>query len=482
MENFLRKNGKLIFLVAYTVVFLFLFLKLTNFDVHNRYGDAQSLTNVMFNGDVITKGGFEQNSVIPKIPRSTSVECCTSNYYAGFPPLVNWLGGIISAGGTDLAKYRIFSGVIAYATMWVFFLAISRIFSPVIAGLTVVVAMSFQPFWATFVTQIYNLADLWCWVTILMVAESFSNGKKPNVVCLGILFFLNAMTSYEYVVFALIMCGVLYWNENIKTLFNHGVVAVAGALSAITVKIFLSALQKESWSVALKEQYDRILLRTLELGSEVSAIERLIGGMANFPSFLMDRLNYHYGEPIMLFLVLVTIASLGFKDKVFLRVMLAMIFGSVCWVIIFPQHTLIHINSIVNRHWIYVISLVIALGLYEIGKLSWRGWVVVGSNEERFSGFISTAGQFFLAIIAIFPIFSFLTDTSQKFSEFYERGYANTWEKELMEVRELCNLVPSGAVCVLQNRQQLRASFLHQPPTAYQLEEINYVVDSLNEN
>lgn len=245
----------------FSILFVIGFLVIANFNVHNRYGDAQSLTNVMVNGDLLNKEGLTEKAIVPRIPRLKPESCCDIVYYSGFPPIVNWMGGMLATDfENSLAKYRIVSGIFALLTLLLFVASIRLSFNHNTALLAGIVMLATMSFWSTFVTQIYNLSDIFLWMSVFLILKAQSDNISPSKTKLFCLFFLASMTSYEYLAFGTVFVFVYsfaYWKEQCIKLVASVFMA---CISGILLKIFLSAWQKGNVLDALNAAFFKVVV------------------------------------------------------------------------------------------------------------------------------------------------------------------------------------------------------------------------------
>lgn len=454
-----------IIITVFTLLFFIIFMHVTNFSVQNRYGDAQSLANVIVHGDLVSRDAVPDDTLLPYIPRMTREQCCHVTYYDGFPPLVNWSGGLISGGGGDLAKYRIVTAFWAYAATLLFFFSLRKIANIYVATLALFLIVLQEQYWATFVTQIYNLADVFVWLTVFWLAKRRMEDKPVDYYSVVVLFFLASMTSYEYVLFSLVLGAWLFWGRGRRYWLMRMAVAFGGATLGVVFKTMLALPARGGVGAAINEQISRIMVRVMDKGAEVSVIDRFAGGMNNYPAFLAERFSYHYA-PFWLFLgtlVLLMLARWRFKiPGVSVSFLGFLILATFAWLIVFPQHTVVHVNLIIVRHWIYLVAFVMAGGFY------------VGARLLFESGYLKKG--FGVACFAFAATFTWMNLAN--FGDFYERGYRITWANELNYLTATCGGLANGDICYVDDALHLRAAFLHQPLPNYGLPDVTVKLKS----
>lgn len=440
----------------YILIYVFLFIQFSNFDIHNKYGDAQSLMNVYVYG---AYQGFEgQATFMPKVPHISNGVCCEMKSYSGFPPVMNWLGKIFNGLGFELASYRVMLALVFALTVFVFVGSVDMLFNRNIAIATLLSTLILTPVWKTGTTQIYNLGDLILWGMIYVVLKSGSDTKKTIIFSFTGLFLIASVT-YEYVLFALILVTAAMLRFNFKIAFVSGLSGSVGALLSILIKFLIDAYDKGSLAAAFSQQINRIIFRMTESNASISSIDKIIGGIHAYPEFLWTSFERHYFSPFYVIALFITgyfIKNLDqyaqSKQTLIATLSLPTLFvASFSWTFVFLQHSVIHINSIVNRHWIYFAALLLGVSIY-YGVNRLRGIVKSKAFFKPLSG---------LVLLHFLLTASVIVQLSYDLLYFRKIAQNVTWEKEVQQIRSVCGS-QNNEICSLPNKTLMRAAFLHQ--------------------
>lgn len=456
IKFFSNQKNTLLFIGFYIFVYVFLFYQFSNFDIHNKYGDAQSLMNVYVYGSY--QEPEDQVSLMPKVPQISDGVCCIMKSYSGFPPLMNWFGKLFNDLGFELISYRLMLALVFALAIFVFAGSVDIIFNRSVAILTLLSTLILTPVWKTGITQIYNLGDLMLWGMIYVVFKSGADIKK-NVFFSFIGLFLIASITYEYVLFALIVVTVAGLRYNFKLSFFLGLSGSIGAFLSIVIKFLIDAYDKGSLAIAFSQQINRILFRMTESNSSISSIDKIIGGIHAYPGFLWTSFERHYFSPFYAiglfitgyFIINIDRYAKGKETLVAIMSLPTLLVASFSWTFVFFQHSVIHINSIVNRHWIYFVALLLGVSIY------------YGIKQIRE---IVTSKAFFKPMTGLFLVHcvfiaSVVVHLSNDLASFRKIALNQTWEKEVQQIRSICGK-QDDEICTLPNKTLMRAAFLHQ--------------------
>ena len=446
----------LLFIGFYVLVYLFLFFQFSNFDIHNKFGDAQSLMNVYVYGSY--QGPDGQATLMPKVPQISEGVCCVMRSYSGFPPLMNWLGKFFDGLGFELASYRVMLALVFALTVFVFVGSVGILFNGNVAIATLLSTLILTPLWKTGITQIYNFGDLILWGMIYAVLKSGSDIKKNIIFSFTGLFLIAAIT-YEYVLFALVLVTAAGLRFNFKFAFLSGLSGSIGAFLSILIKFLIDAYDKGSLAVAFSQQINRIIFRMTESNASVSSIDKIIGGIHAYPGFLWTSFERHYFSPffvIALFISGYFIINMDRytegRETLIAKLSLPTLFvASFSWTFVFFQHSVIHINSIVNRHWIYFAALLLGTSIYYAIK-QLRGIVKSNAYLKPRTG---------LVIVHCVLTASIIVHLGNDLLYFTKIAHNVTWENEVQQIRSICG-EQDDEICTLPNKTLMRAAFLHQ--------------------
>ena len=434
-----------LFVFAYAVIFSVF----SNFAIHNKYGDAQSLMNVYVYGEARSR---ELNdTLMPQVPQISNGVCCEMKPYSGFPPVMNWLGRVFDLAGFDLAAYRILLAAFFGLSMIAFASAVRHFYGTDVAALTLVSALFLAPTWRTGVTQVYNLGDLILWLSFWLLIAKRANFRNMLIFTFCVMFLLASVT-YEYVLFAFLLFGAAFLTRGLPKTVAMGISAGLGAVAAVISKVFIDALDRGNISEAFQVQLERFIFRVSKINSEI------IEGMSAYPEFLWISFDRHFVSPIIVFALLVS-TNLLMSDRRALRHCKLLIWlglpvlflASFSWSFVFVQHTVIHVNSIVNRHWIYPVAMLGGLAAAAVWRM-FRTRLAGGEISKKYYGLVGVHVIFFVL---------FVFQTGKDFSAFARTGKELTWTNEVRQIRSIC-AESAETVCLLPDKNLLRAAFLHQ--------------------
>ena len=450
---------KLAFALFFGILFFGYFSQVSNFDIHNKYGDAQSLMNVHLYGEHETKEGA--GTLMPKVPQISNGVCCVMSSYAGFPPLMNWAGNLFHAFDFNLTHYRWMLAGTFFITIMLFGLSVEKIFGSKIAIASVSSTLLLPPLWKVSVTQIYNFGDLMLWAMILG-ALHYSNTLRNFLSTIAVGMFLIALTTYEFVFFGLILVAAIGLRTSLKTATMGVLSGVLATIAAVATKFLIDAFDKQSLTQVVSEQVNRIIFRVSEAQSTSSSIDKIIGGFSAYPEFLWTSFTRHYFSPLLLIFIMVIYVMWTYQNSkspkqatMIALALSALLLASASWTTIFVQHTVIHVNSIVNRHWLYLAALVMGLSLYLIYEF------VLVLFRRKASSIRPSAKIYALGVINLLATASVFMIVGQNFMSFSSYATKLTWRAEVEEIRQICKATDADR-CVLPNQNLLRAAFLHQ--------------------
>ncbi len=450
---------------SFFVLSLVMSVKYTNWEEHNKFGDAQSLSISMQAGEIFLKEGFFTHRFNPYIQKIQNGECCGLSYYTHFPPLTNWLGGIVSSvyGKVSLKVYRLIHLVVASLAVCFVFLAIENLFNRVVSILAVLFVLLHFVFYQLVITQVYDLGLLFSYVGIYFLSKYFNAEKQFSIkwilVMCGI-FFINLLANYEYVLFLHSFTFLyLILNHGFRKSFLLNILFGFCSFFSFMLKFFVNSLVMGGIVATVQDKFKALMWRSSSIGTDVDYLDKILGD-ENYFLWLMRQVSryfdtlFWYGILIILLLVILK-KFVEIKSLLHIKIEYALILSCsmITWYLVFPQHTAIHINSLVVRHLLVLYGVVLALLIY------------IGFYEGTKGLYKKRLGFICVLVFSFTLFFNNLVNSRIKFKQISNL----TWREEALALKNISALVEPGVKVFGADKQLLRAKFLYYPPESFEI-------------
>ena len=371
--------------------------------------------------------------------------------------MMNWAGVVLQKLDFRLVHYRFFSAAIYFAAFACFFLFIKRLFGTTTAASALLFMVFLSPVWRSGVTQIYNFGDLVLWGGLLIILQVQHIDWPRRLLLTAALSFLMASVTYEFVICMALLIAALETRKGRLDGFLSLLASGLGAALAIIVKTVLDGYDRGSVFDAINQQAGRLAYRTLDQDGQNSVIDKLIGGIEHYPVFILKSYSNHYMHPALIIALLITTFAIAvaleklpiMRKRFYFAAILAV--GCFGWAFVFLQHTVVHVNSIVIRHWIYPTAFVFAIGIS-----------VLATSQQDFVRCLRE--KKWIAIIVfchVLVLYGIVGETKSRLERFFKHAQTVTWATEVEKVRGVCR-EKEGDICHLPDKTLLRAAFLHQ--------------------
>lgn len=439
-----------------------------NVESHNKFGDSHTLMNVVSASQHFSNEGFTELSFTPKIFSKISGECCGEVYYTHFTPLPYLVGGVLwNLGARSLKPFRYLSLLTGLIFLFLVFLSISQIEGR-FAGMVVAVFISVtHPFLSVHLSQVMNLASLFMMLSFYLVILYTQNKViKNSCFHLFLIFsssFLNFFSTFEMIFFGQILISLYLFLFSHKFFWKLSLVVGGSYIFAFVTKLISTSFALGGIGATVLDLKKAFLWRSLEVGSKTNYFLELAGGFPGYPEYMGTYLVKHFnlGSTLLYLFLFVIVGFLIISSKLekevfkrYFKYILILFIAPLSWALIFPQHNVIHINSLTIRHWELMFGVIFG------------GSLVIGLN------FLVSSKRKVTLVIGLgltLTSLSFLHNNLSKSKKFLKQAESLNWNVELKELRRISNLLEENSLIVTNDNIFQKVHFLHFPQNIFNL-------------
>lgn len=461
-KGMFKKNLGILLLL---LIFMILALGVMQPSVHNKYGSGNVVMFTMMGGKHFAETGFIENKLTPMTPAKSG----RLFKHTHFPPLPYYIGGVLwKLGGQSLLAFRLLYIFICALFIAGVYAVFAKLINPIF-GLFVTGALVMQKLlYSLSATDPFTTAEAFTiWAVFLLVLAIEQKGPKRTCLLAGswTLIFLNVYTSFEFIVSVQLIVTVIIWMKVKENRLRLIFILTLAPLAANLLHFLNNAWVLGGIGNAYRDLAEVFLWRTVDFGRDTEYIQRIAGGIGKYPFYLLGRLKYHYNISLLHVAVLaVSLAVLTVKTRerselaTFGWVLPLFVIAVVSWWFMFLQHTTVHFNSTVGRHWLIAHSLIIGGGLYFLIQGAWN-------HRRKVLGYVLIAPVVVLSMV----LFNNLGDTAY----FLSKGYKLTWSRELNLLKKVNRQISAEGVLLVTNANINRAAYIQQPRDLFGLKEFD---------
>lgn len=438
---------------------------------HTKYGDALTVTNVMVSGKHFAEKGFLASKLTPFIPSHEADWSSKGGfYYTHFPPIPNYLGGVIwKLGGRSLLSYKLFNifmaALFVVGVYAVFYRLMNPPFALCITGMLILQTMLYS-LTSTQPSVIADVLYIWSVFMVLLAVER-SGSKGLFFAGAWVLNFLNAYSSFEFIVAALVLATGVIWMKMKRNRWQWTIFLASAPVVAIGLHFFNNAWVLGGIGNAYQDLAQAFAWRTVDAGRGTDYLQRIAGGLSGYPFYLLERVQHHYGRLWPAGVLALTIGAFTFKTEkrsqhvTFGKLVGLFAVANASFWFLFPQLTAIQFNSITGRYWLITHALVFGGGLYILLQGVWN-------HRRKALGYI--------LIIPILALSMVLASNIKTTAYFMTKGYKLTWNRELTLLKAVNRKMSDNSVLLMVDKNLARAAYLHQPRESFGLRPFDVAV------
>lgn len=377
-----------IFWVIFVFVFSVVLTRYFKIDIHEPgfgrswyYGDNSSEGNVESAARFYKEHGYGPNAGLPTYNHLD--EDLTNNYvYTHYPPMAEWLGGVsakITGSHSDQFN-SILPLLLSVVLFFMIFKVLGRWFDNSLAsfiGASVLVLSNYFISWADdahqhLYVEFFKWIFVYCWWLYLTEKRPFY-----YILLLAFCYAMMCLFSFEpYVYIAIVIVGFPIALKQKVVRWEVAALLLVPVL-AFGLRLYLNAQYLGGFSEMIADMKGALLNRTGR-SAENSELERTMtfsDYIFKLPRTRLQRLGHFYIFPSLIVVLLGILGAVQIRkyNRTLFRLLVVIYIASISWVLVMPQHALIHIFTL--RHLSVLIGMVSGFGIvryYSLIKQHWQ--------------------------------------------------------------------------------------------------------------
>lgn len=395
-----------IFWVIFVFVFSVVLVRYFRIDIHDRgyarawyYGDKSSEGNVESAARFYKEYGYGANAGLPTYNHLD--QDLSNNYvYTHYPPMAEWLAGLSAKITGDYSdRYNsILPLLLSIVLFFMIYKVLGRWFENNLASFvsaSILVLSNYFISWADdahqhLYVEFFKWIFVYCWWLYLTEKRPFY-----YIILLAFCYVMLCLLSFEpYVYIAIVIVGFPIALKQKVVRWEVAALLLVPIL-AFGLRLYLNAQYLGGFAEMIADMKAALLNRTGR-SADKSELERVMtfsDYIYELPRTRLQRLGHFYIFPSLIVVLLGILGAVQIRkyDRSLFRLLVVIYIASISWVLVMPQHALIHIFTL--RHLSVLIGMVIGFGIVYYYSLIKKHW-----QERRYA---------FLVIHTLLVVYSF---------------------------------------------------------------------------